>query len=159
MNGKLTGAGVLLWLIGFFGVIIAVNAYFITVSITSFRGEDEQKPYLQGIEYNETLERRSEQAKLDWNATIAANRLPSGAVRVTVTILNSQGFPQPGAELSGELRHPADENRDHAIVLRDEGEGRYVAEVKGVAPGAWDVIVNSASRSKPFEAVRRLWVS
>lgn len=159
MTGKLTGGGVLLWLIGFFGVIIAINVYFITASVITFRGEDEQKPYLQGIEYNQTLERRAEQEKLNWNATISASRLKSGAVRVTVTIADARGLPQTRVKLSGELRHPADENRDHAIVLHEAGGGRYETDVRGVAPGAWDVIVESASRSRPFEAIRRLWIS
>ncbi len=33
MTGMLTGRGVLIWLFGFFGVIFAMNAYFIMVSI------------------------------------------------------------------------------------------------------------------------------
>jgi len=159
MTGRLTGGKVLLWLIGFFGVIIAINVYFITISITTFRGEDEQKPYLQGIEYNQTLERRAEQEKLRWDATISASRLASGAVRVTVTIADARGLPQTQVKLSGELRHPSDENRDHAIVLHEAGGGRYEADVKGVAPGAWDIIVQSPSANRPFEAVRRLWIS
>lgn len=159
MRQRLTGGGVLLWLIGFFGVIVAINVYFITMSITTFRGEDEQKPYLQGIEYNQTLARRAEQEKLNWSATISANRLTTGAVRVTVTIANALGHPQTQVKLSGELRHPADENRDRAISLHEVGGGRYQADIKGVSPGAWDVIVESASKNQPFEAERRLWVS
>lgn len=159
MSGKLTGRGVLFWLIAFFGTIIAVNAYFIVISVTTFRGEDEQKPYLQGIEYNQTLARRAVQERLDWNATITATRLPSGAVRIAVTITDPHGLPQSQVRLSGELRHPSDENRDRAIVLRGIGNGRYTADVKNVSSGAWDVMVESTSRAQPFDAVRRLWVS
>jgi nitrogen fixation protein FixH len=159
MTGKLTGRGVLLWLLAFFGVIIAVNVSFIVASINTFSGEDEREPYLQGIAYNHTLAERSQQEKLKWSATISASRLASGAVRVFVTIVDAQGLPQSQIRLSGELRHPADENRDHAIRLRDVGDGRYEADVKGVAPGAWDVIIESASSHQPFEAERRLFVS
>lgn len=158
MFGKLTGRDVLLWLIAFFGLIIAVNAYFITISVTTFRGEDEQKPYLQGIEYNQTLARHAEQAKLDWNASMSAMRLASGAVRLVVTVADAQGHPQTQLRLSGELRHPSDETRDHAILLRESGKGRYIADIKGVAPGAWDVIVHDTSESRPFDAARRVWV-
>lgn len=158
MFGKLTGRDVLLWLIAFFGLVIAVNAYFITISVTTFRGEDEQKPYLQGIEYNRTLARHAEQAKLDWNASMSATRLASGVVRVAIAVADAQGRPQMQLKLFGELRHPSDETRDHTIVLRESGKGRYIADIKGVAPGAWDVIVQNASRTEPFEAVRRMWV-
>ncbi|HSM96960.1 MAG TPA: FixH family protein [Rhizomicrobium sp.] len=159
MKGKLTGRIVLLWLAGFFAVVIAVNAYFITISVTTFRGEDEQKPYLQGIEYNQTLERRVAQENLHWTATIAADRLHSGAVRVTVSIRDAVGNAPAAMTLSGVMRHPADEERDRDIRLRSIGSGHYVATVSGISRGSWDVVVQSAARDKPFEAVRRVWVS
>lgn len=158
MFGKLTGRDVLLWLIAFFGLIIAVNAYFITLSVTTFRGEDEQKPYLQGIEYNQTLARHAKQAKLDWKASMSATRLASGVVRVAVIVADAQDRPQTQLKLAGELRHPSDETRDHAIMLRESGKGRYIADIRGVAPGAWDVIVHNTSPTEPFDAARRVWV-
>ena len=112
----------LLWLVGFFGIIFATNAYFITAAVKTFRGEDEQKPYLQGVEYNHTLARRAEQAKLGWKATIGAHRLPSGEVRVDRHAAHSRdGAPETGAALTGELRHPADENRDRALHFTEIG--------------------------------------
>lgn len=156
---RLTGRGVLLWLAGFFGVVIAVNVYFIAISVGTFSGEDNKDPYLQGVEYNQTLLHRAEQEKLAWSATISADRLASGMVRVVVRIKNADGAPQTQIRLSGILRHPADENRDRAIVLRETAMGQYEADVKGLAPGAWDVSVQSNSKYQPFEAERRLFVS
>jgi nitrogen fixation protein FixH len=112
MTGKLTGRGVLVWLFVFFGIIISMNAYFITVSTRTFRGEDEQKPYLQGVEYNQTLARHAAQAALGWTAAITATRLQGGDVRVEIQMHDRAGNPVTGTGLGGELRHPSDENRD-----------------------------------------------
>jgi len=158
MFGRLTGRDVLFWLIAFFGLIVAVNAYFITISITTFRGEDEQKPYLQGIEYNQTLREHAEQARLNWTASISASRIASGAVKIVVLLDDVNGNPRSDAVLAGELRHPSDETRDHAIVLHEVEKGRYVADVMAVAPGAWDVLIKSSSKAEPFDAVRRVWI-
>jgi len=155
---KLTGRGVLLWVAGFFGVVIAVNVTFVWVGVTTYRGEDEQKPYLQGIEFNHTLERRAEQAKLGWISHIAAERLPSGAVRVTVSLKNAAGAPQSVQELDGELRHPADETRDHPLHLLEHRKGEYQASISDVSAGTWDVVVSTPSEALPFEASERLWV-
>lgn len=155
---KLTGRGVLLWLVAFFGFVIAVNAVFIMVSASTFRGEDEQKPYLQGIEYNQALARRAAQAAAGWQAGISAIRLDSGDVRVQLSLRGRDGAPVRGESLSGELRHPADENRDHVLKLTEAGPGLYQADVHEVAPGNWDVIVEARGGRTPFEAVRRLWV-
>lgn len=156
MTNRLTGRGVLLWLLAFFVPVFAINAYFIYASVSTFRGEDEQKPYLQGVEYNETLAHRAEQARLGWTATIGANRLPSGKVRVEVVLRQPNGRPAEPQRLDAQLRHPADETRDHELRLLAVGEGAYRGDVGNVSTGFWDVVVTS--KQVPFEASRRLWV-
>lgn len=158
MIKPLTGRGVLLWLGLFFGAVIAVNTYYITLSVETFRGEDEQKPYLQGIEYNQTLARRAEQARMGWTASVTANRLPDGHVRVAIALRDRTGVAENGARLSAELRHPMDENRDEVAALSPAGGGRYTADVGKVSAGVWDVLVTSTDDKVPFEATARLWV-
>lgn len=158
MRKPLTGRGVLFWLVAFFGIIFATNAYFITVSVKTFRGEDEQKPYLQGVEYNDTLARRAEQRKIGWQAAVAAARLASGQVRISVTLTQANGRPEANTALHGELRHPTDENKDRDLTLKETQPGTYQVIVADVAPGSWDVLVSNTDKATPFEAVRRLWV-
>ena len=157
MIRTLTGRGVLLCLAGFFGLIFATNAIFITEAVKTFRGEDEQLPYLQGVAYNQTLENRAQQVRLGWQASIAAQRTAAGKVLVTVALNQRDGAPEDRASLAGELRHPADENRDRALRFSQVTPGLYRAELAGVAPGNWDVLVSNKG-SDPFQASRRLWV-
>jgi nitrogen fixation protein FixH len=157
MAKPLTGRGVLVWLLGFFGLIIATNAYFITVSVKTFRGEDEQRPYLQGVGYNQTLARRAEQRDIGWRASLAASRLASGTVRITLDLARADGAAETGAVLTGTLRHPADENRDRVFALRQSRPGVYLADLADVSPGEWDIAVGNMGGA-PFEATRRLWI-
>jgi len=158
MIRTLTGRGVLLWLAGFFAVIFAVNVGFIVVSVDTFRGEDEQKPYLQGIEYNQTLARRAVQARLGWTADVTAERAPTGKVRVVVALRDRSGAPQDRATLAAQLRHPADENRDRELRLTEIGPGRYLADAGNISAGAWDIVISNGAADAPFEASARLWV-
>jgi nitrogen fixation protein FixH len=158
MNKELTGRGVLLWLGAFFGIIIATNAYYITIAVRSFSGEDEQKPYLQGVEYNDTLARRAEQRKLGWHADMAASRLPSGQVRIAVRLTDANGAPEARNKLTGELRHPANGNRDRPLELKQIAPGLYQVDLREVGSGFWDVFVSNGTRDTPFEAIRRVWV-
>lgn len=157
MNGTLTGRGVLFWLFGFFGIIFATNAIFITEAVSTFRGEDEEKPYLQGVGYNQTLAHRAEQVRLGWQASIGARRMPTGNVQVTVELQQHDGKPETRAVMTGKLRHPADENRDRALRFAEISAGVYQAELPGVAPGHWDVLVANTG-GDPFQASRRLWL-
>ncbi|HYS46761.1 MAG TPA: FixH family protein [Rhizomicrobium sp.] len=157
MTRTLTGRGVMLWLTGFFGIIFATNAIFITEAVKTFRGEDEQLPYLQGIAYNQTLKHRATQIKLGWQASIAARRDISGKVNIVIELHGRDGSPESGASLTGELRHPADENHDRPLRFSEVSAGVYWAELARVAPGNWDVLVSNQGRD-PFQASRRLWL-
>ena len=156
MTWTLTGRGVTLWFLGFFGIIFATNAYFITVAVKTFRGEDEQLPYLQGVEFNDTLAHRALQKKLGWQATVSAVRHPDGSVRVNVSLRQPDGKAPPAERLGGELRHPTDENRDQLLRLVSEGDGAYHADLPSASAGIWDVVLKSAKGDAPFEAVRRV---
>lgn len=157
MTRKLTGQGVLLLLVGFFGVIFATNAIFITAAIRTFRGEDEAKPYLQGVEYNHTLARRAEQARLGWRASIGDQRLASGAVLLTIDVSQPDGKAPKGLSLTGELRHPADENRDRTLHFVETAPGHFETQLRDVTPGRWEMVVSN-NRTEPFRTERRLWV-
>jgi nitrogen fixation protein FixH len=158
VSRPLTGRGVLIWLTGFFAIVMAVNVVFIVTSVVTFRGEDEQKPYLQGVEYNRTLAARVEQARLGWRARVGVRRLADGDVRLDVALDDRQAAPPSDVRLSAELRHPADENRDRLVHLSPSGGGRYWANAGKIGRGQWDVIVTSESSATPFTAARRLWV-
>jgi nitrogen fixation protein FixH len=157
MTSKLTGRGVLVLLAGFFGVIIATNAIFITAAVRTFRGEDEAKPYLQGVEYNHTLARRAEQARLGWRANIGDQRLPSGAVLLTIDVSQPDGKAPKGLSLTGELRHPADEHRDRSLRFAETAPGHFETVLRNLTPGRWEMVVSNG-QDKPFQAERRLWV-
>jgi nitrogen fixation protein FixH len=159
MSGKLSGRSVLAILVAFFGVIVAVNVVFIVDAVTTFRGEDEQLPYLQGIEFNHTLQRRAEQAGLGWNATLSARRDASGRVRVQVGMRDRSGQPLEHLMLVTELRHPTDSAHDRKVVLTEMGNGTYEGSFADVSPGAWDVLIELASpKNVAFEAGRRTWL-
>jgi nitrogen fixation protein FixH len=157
LTAKLTGRGVLVWLAAFFGVILATNIYFVTLSVKTFSGEDEADPYLQGVEYNETLAHRAAQARIGWRAQISSERLPSGFLQITARIAQSNGRPEGGATLKGELRHLADANRDRTLVFREIESGTYVATLDGATHGGWEVLVSNTGTT-PFEARSRIWV-
>lgn len=158
MKRELTGRTVLLYLVAFFAVILAVNVYFMAVAVNTFRGEDDLKPYQEGIEYNQTLARRAAQEKLGWKARFDVARIDSQNVHVDVLLTRADGSPETKAALTGEFRHPSDESRDRTLRLMEVRAGEYAADVNGIAPGAWDLIVRTPPNIAPFEASRRMWV-
>jgi nitrogen fixation protein FixH len=151
MIKEIKGRHVLIALIVFFGVIIAVNAVFLTQALTTFRGEDERRSYMQGNNYNAVLERRAAQAELGWTATSAVT-----ADGVEVRIRNADGDPVSGLVLDGRLRHPADSTLDLRLTLAETGSGLY-AQSFDVPAGRWTLMV-STPEGPPFELEQDVWL-
>ena len=63
-SGKLTGWHVFWIMLGFFGLMFTVNGIFLYHAITSFPGEDVKKSYLQGLDYNSTLDAKGSDGAL-----------------------------------------------------------------------------------------------
>lgn len=159
MTKPLTGKHILFWLGGTFGMVFAVNGLFIAKAVGTYPGEDVQNPYLQGVDYNQTLAQRADQASLGWKATIDGARDAAGAASISVVLESTNGTLPRGFVLSGELRHPADAELDHPLKFAQVGSNTFVTRVKNVGAGAWDVIVNAHDEKNiPFEATRRLWL-
>jgi|SRR5579871_2536296 len=159
MPRTLNGYHVVTTLLVTFAVVLAVNVLFIVKAYTTFRGEDEQKPYLQGIEYNDTLNRRALQTRLGWKATVTAARMGTNRARIAVFLSDRNGAPISHISLEAYLRHPSDSGRDHKVDLRPMGEGIYEGTADDVQAGAWDLnLVAPSAVATPFEADRRIWL-
>lgn len=153
-----TGRDILIALIVTFGVIFGVNGYFIVEAERTWPGEDVAHPYLQGLDYNQTLDARARQRALGWSATIGG-ALSGKTATITVTLKDRNGTPVTGEALNGILRHPMDEQRDRDIALRETAKGVYAGNAANVEPGNWDVVVTrKTGKEAPFEATRRIWL-
>lgn len=148
----LTGRHVLMWLAGFFGVVIAANAWFVTMSIESFHGEDRQRPYQQGLEYNQILQMRALQQAEGWQANLALE-----GRRLRLKITRPGGAPVLGLRLAGVLQHPADTANDTPIALTAAGPGLYEGEIGNSGHGLRIAVIR-AEGPVPFETERRLWL-
>ncbi len=134
---RVTGRFVLFSMIGFFLVIFVTNGIFITLAVKSFPGEQEEKSYLQGVAYNDTLEARAEQAALGWTAELTDLRLDSETAAIELTFKSASGTPLSALALNAVLSRAVDDDHDRAVEFVPMGSGRYVAEVGNVAPGSW----------------------
>ncbi len=158
MTKPLTGRKTFAIVLAIFGIVFAVNGYMVAMAVSTYTGEDENSAYLQGANYNQTLDRRAEQAALGWRATIGAEREQGHGLRVFVSVVGRNGYPVRQLRMLGVLRHPSDASRDRPLILKEEKAGVYAARLDNVASGAWDVVVHAGEHSTPFEATRNLWL-
>jgi len=144
-SAKITGKHVLFALLAFFGVIVVANTIFITLAVKSFPGEAEEKPYMQGLNYNKVLADRAEQAALGWRAEVArAERAGDGAV-IGLRLYDAAGAPLLRLSIDGALKRPAHHGEDAALAFNLSSEGIYLADIPSLAPGLWDLSAVAAN--------------
>ncbi len=118
----ITGKTVFWIMFAFFAVIIVVNLIMVTLAVKTFRGEDETKSYLQGLNYNDTLQQRREQDQLGWRADLKINDHA-----IILTIVDADHDPVEALTVTGLLKHPAETDLDVKLSFDQDGDGRYVA--------------------------------
>lgn len=147
----------LLWFIGFFGFMFVVNGIFLWTAIQTFPGEEVEKSYAAGLDYNATLARRSLQAAKGWQAEIG---LEEKGLRIR--LLTRDFTPLSASSIKVVLRHPADRNLDQQIELLQTGTGNYFTSATDIPPGLWTVRVSAdvdpAQEGADFEAERELLI-
>ncbi|WP_297734740.1 FixH family protein [uncultured Maricaulis sp.] len=148
----LRGWHVLILILVFFGVTIGVNATFVTLALRTHPGEDVPRSYVQGLNYNETLDRRREQEALGWTARV--NLVERDVV---VAIVAADGNPVSGLDLAGTLIHPADTSRDCPLAFAEARPGVYRVTLPCEGQGDWRLEAHNREGA-PFEMVSELWL-
>ncbi len=134
---RLKGWHVLAMLIGFFAVIFAANAVFLTVAVRSFPGEQEKKSYLQGLNYNETIKARAAQEALGWSAAITAVETTRAGTGVRLTFKDRWDSPLGGLAIEGVIRRPVTDDFDQPVTFTAEAPGTYTALIPALTEGVW----------------------
>lgn len=155
---ELRGRDVLLGLIAFFGVIFAVNGYFLYSALSTHTGVVAVEPYRKGLAYNDRIAADERQGKLGWNGTLDAER--SGAIALVLT--DRDGGAVSGRVVTATIGRPVTGKDDTTITLNESAPGRYVAAAGTLAPGAWIVsaeVAESDNAANPsYRLRRRIWL-
>lgn len=133
-GARLTGGKVLLILIGFFGVVFAVNGLMAYDAVSTFRGEVEAHPYEDGLAYNGQIAAAQAQARRGWKVDVQLD--PAGP---RASFRDADGRALEGLVVSGRWGAPADKTRDRAFAMHEAEPGDYVAQGASATAGAWDL--------------------
>ena len=138
---ELTGRRVLLWLVGFFVAVFAVNAVLVQAAISTFGGLDTPSSYKAGLVFESEVARADRQAARHWQVDGKLRRDGAGEAVLDVSVRDAHGQPVTGLTADARLAHPADERLDHVIPVAVSGAGRFHGMSKAM-PGQWDLIVD-----------------
>jgi nitrogen fixation protein FixH len=156
--GGLTGRHVLFAFLGFFGVIFAVNGYFLYSALSTYTGTVANEPYRKGLAYNSRIAADERQSELKWTDTI---ELVSDGT-VSMTIAGPDNRKLDGLVVSGVLSRPATSGFDHALKFTEVEPGRYSAKAGKIDGGNWLAVIEvrmaATDKDPTYRTRRRLWL-
>ena len=151
----LKGRHVLAMLLLFFGTVFGVNFYMARVAIQTFSGLEADKPYQEGLKYNEVIAAAREQEDRNWTVDATIDPLTDG-ILLNVRQRDGAGVATPGLSIRVTFLHPADRRRDVSVVLTPAGDGLFSAVVP-ISAGRWDVQIDAQKDSiHVFRSVNRM---
>ena len=136
MTRRFTGYHMLAWTVGFFLVVISVNAVMATIATRSFTGTVVENSYVASQHFNRWLDEAKAQERLGWNATIDHR-----GAQVTVLLTGPQAVIR-GAHVTGTAVHPLGHLPDRAIHFVRAGIGEY-RSVEALPHGRWQIRVTA----------------
>jgi nitrogen fixation protein FixH len=130
--------------------VVAVIAATIWVGARTFEGTVVADPYDTAVRFDQA---RHHAASLGWTMALEAGGLRVGAPPVRFAVADRAGAPLAGAEARVRLSRPGTAWQDRTAAARDEGGGRFAADLSFPEPGLWDVevVVTRAGERLSFE--------
>lgn len=157
-SGQLSGRHVLIIFCSFFGIIFAVNGYFLVTALATHTGVVAIEPYRKGLAYNTRIAASDAQLAQGWSDLVTAD----GDGGIGLEIRDARGLPISGLIVTGSVGRPATAREDHPLAFEELPGGRYRANLVGLAQGAWIVTLEARRRASDpqpdYRSRRRLWL-
>lgn len=135
----LTGRMVLLYLIGFFAVVFAVNIVMARVAVSSFSGVETESSYKAGLAFKNDVAAAQAQDARHWK--VDAQLLPGvETARITITARDGEARELVGLVPEIRLAHPTDRRRDVLLDAVEVAPGRFQIETP-LRHGQWDLVI------------------
>lgn len=133
--GPFTGRHFTLIMVGFFGVVMAVNFVMAGYASSTFGGVVVDNSYVASQRFNDWLDQARVQSELGWSAK--ASRLADGRV-----VLTFFGTPEAGLTVAAVARHPLGRMPDAALTFVRKADGGFVSAAP-LPPGRWRLRVSA----------------
>jgi nitrogen fixation protein FixH len=157
MRKQITGRHVLFAMLGFFGLIIATDAYLVYKAVSTFGGIETDNAYRKGLAYNDRIATERAQEALGWTKDA---RIEKGELRVSIRDQNQKGVEN--LQITAVMGRPATNAHDRVLTLTQVGSGEYMAPVGEVEPGNWVATMEARdaghqSEQVVYQSKVRLW--
>ncbi|MBM6583611.1 FixH family protein [Microvirga sp. BT689] len=134
----ITGRTVLIYFLGFFGIVFAMNFYMVRVAVSSFSGVETESSYKAGLSFKNDIAAANAQDARHWSVEATLQRGDTSGVIITAR--DAQGQALAGLTAEVRLAHPSDKRRDVMLEFAELTPGRF-KNLTPIPEGQWDLVI------------------
>ena len=159
MAKEITGKKVLLWFVGFFGIILIANVVLLWLAFGTWTGLDVSSPYQFSQQYQTELEDAKKQSLLNWSVIVSAKLNDDGLTKIQVQASDKNGNELTGYQVISKFSRPTQSRDDIIIKLEEISLGKYEGELVSELAGQWDLITDFFKNdSRIFRSKNRIFL-
>ena len=145
----LTGWTVLLYLVGFFAVVMSVNGIMAYAALSTMSGTDTDSAYQAGRMFEQDVAMAKAQDARHWRVDAKITTMAGEEKRLDVVARDAADRPLSGVALSAVFERPTDRHLDYSVTIAEDGPGHFHGSA-AVAPGQWDLIIELTRAGEPM---------
>jgi len=154
---QLTGRMVLLLLVGFFGVVFAVNGVMVREALSTFDGLETPSSYKAGKMFENEVAMAKAQEARHWQVDARLMPAAAGGTVLDFVTRDAKGTALTGLTAAVTLERPTDRRLDRKLTIGEIAPGRFRGSAGGIAAGQWDVVIElSRQGTRQFRSVNRV---
>lgn len=123
--------------VGFFVVVIAVNAGMMTAAFSTFTGLSTANHYRRGVSYNKALDAEAAQRARGWQTNVRFDQTGPRKGRLVVVFTDRKGEQLLSLDVSARIVRPTNAGDDFTAPLKPLGDGHYAADIAFPLRGQW----------------------
>ncbi len=155
---KFTGTHFLISILSFFGVIIGMNVAFIFFATNTWTGLSKENAYVDGLNYNQTIEAAKIQRELNWQSSLELETVGTQKL-ISFVLKDANNQDLSGFDVTVKVGRPTLQGYDQTLVLAESSQGKYEAAVDLPLKGQWHVSLSATSPTgMPFKLEKRFFV-
>ena len=135
---EVTGRTVLIWFVGFFGLVFAVNGVMIKAASSTFGGVEVGSSYKAGLKFGKDVADAPAQDSLHWQVVGNVVRDRNGDAVLDLSARDRDGIALANVDARARLIHPADSRRDVVIDVHQVLAGVFRGAALAPA-GQWEL--------------------
>jgi nitrogen fixation protein FixH len=153
-----SGWTVLVFMLGFFGVVIGVNVVMAHLAMSTFGGVDVDSSYRAGQMFEHDVAMAESQDERHWRVDGKIKQATDGTKTLELAARDSNGSPLTGLTATAEFTRPTDRRLDRTVSIREDEPGHFHGNVV-LPPGQWDLVVELTRQGeRQFRTINRVIV-